>query len=298
MIGSFKPNIENNNDSDANSKKTHPRVKFTQSEDELLKKLVESLGANDWQSISRQIPGRNARQCRDRWQNYLSPEVVNGPWTQDEEELLVKKYEELGPSWKQIATFFPTRTDINIKSRWHLRERRLKKEELQMKKALLRQQPINKRMCAIQPVVSVSQLPNQMLPSTPFTPNIIQTQSIDRIQQIHFIPQYHRLPQIPQQIINPIIQHPPALKQIAKPQKVINTIKTKPSSNQAPSDESLPSINSSPLPFFSTQDPADNENEISFLANDNFDSSSSDCWNSLLMNEDNGAYENVFDSWF
>jgi hypothetical protein len=62
------------------------------------------------------MPHRNSRQCRDRWLNSLSPEVANGPWTLPEEALLVSKDSEFGAAWKRIATFFPARTDINLRT--------------------------------------------------------------------------------------------------------------------------------------------------------------------------------------
>jgi hypothetical protein len=108
--------------------KLHPKTKFTQQEDSELRKVVGELGTNDWQQVSLQMPGRNARQCRDRWLNYLSPDVTNGPWTPAEEQLLMDKYDEFGATWKHIAMFFPTRTDINIKSRWQLMQRHRQKE--------------------------------------------------------------------------------------------------------------------------------------------------------------------------
>lgn len=124
-------------------KKKHPRNPFTKEEDNLLKKMVEKYGDGNWEFISKKIPHRNSRQCRDRWFNYLSPKIINIPWTKEEDDLLVKKYEELGPFWKKIATFFPNRTDINIKSRWNLRERRLKKEKLMLAKKIYYQRILN-----------------------------------------------------------------------------------------------------------------------------------------------------------
>jgi hypothetical protein len=107
--------------------KPHPKNKFTAAEDELLDQIIEELGTDDWQLIAKQLPGRNARQCRDRWLNYLSPDVGNGPWTPEEEKILVEKYKEFGAAWKHIASFFKSRTDINVKSRWQLMQRRLRK---------------------------------------------------------------------------------------------------------------------------------------------------------------------------
>jgi hypothetical protein len=60
--------------------------------------------------------------------NYLSPAVGNGPWTPEEEQLLFLKYNEIGPLWRRIALFFTGRTDINVKSRWNLIQRRMKRQ--------------------------------------------------------------------------------------------------------------------------------------------------------------------------
>jgi hypothetical protein len=108
--------------------KPHPRWKFNQSEDALLAKAVADLGGSDWARIAERIPGRSVRQCKERWANYISPAVGNGPWTPEEEQLLVRKYSEIGPKWKRIASFFGARTDINVRSRWNLIQRRIKRE--------------------------------------------------------------------------------------------------------------------------------------------------------------------------
>jgi hypothetical protein len=109
--------------------KPHPRLRFNPSEDVLLMKMVAGLGTGDWHSVARRVPGRNARQCKERWENYLSPSVRNAPWTPEEEELLLQKHSEFGPMWRKIASFFRARTDINVRSRWHLIQRRIRREE-------------------------------------------------------------------------------------------------------------------------------------------------------------------------
>jgi hypothetical protein len=101
--------------------------KFTETEDVKLRKLVAEWGTDDWALVARHMGGgRTTRQCRERWQNYLRPGIVNGPWTKEEEDLLVLKYSEIGPLWQTIQQFFPTRTDIDIKNRWQKRQRRLR----------------------------------------------------------------------------------------------------------------------------------------------------------------------------
>jgi hypothetical protein len=104
-----------------------PRSKFTSDEDILLRDLVSDLGEQDWSAISARMVTRSARQCRDRWVGYLSPRIENAAWTAAEESLLLEKYAELGPRWMLIAPFFPSRTNINLKSRWHLIQRRVRK---------------------------------------------------------------------------------------------------------------------------------------------------------------------------
>jgi hypothetical protein len=103
-------------------------MKFSIDEDALLAGLVDEHGAADWHQISRHLSGRTSRQCRERWMNYLAPCVVNGPWTREEEQLLIAKYQEIGPYWRRIAVFFNGRTDNNVKSHWKLMQRRRQRE--------------------------------------------------------------------------------------------------------------------------------------------------------------------------
>lgn len=40
--------------------------------------------------------GRTAKQCRDRWQNFLRDGIKKGDWTVDEEELIKDLYATFG----------------------------------------------------------------------------------------------------------------------------------------------------------------------------------------------------------
>jgi hypothetical protein len=44
-----------------------------QEEDDRLSSLVRLHGTKTWAFISKQITGRNGKQCRERWHNHLSP---------------------------------------------------------------------------------------------------------------------------------------------------------------------------------------------------------------------------------
>lgn len=92
------------------------RVKFSQAEDQLLSKLVTQLGQKSWNLISKMLPGRTSRQCRDRWNHYLSPQINISSWTAEEDALLIEKIHEYGKQWSKIATFFPGRTGISIRN--------------------------------------------------------------------------------------------------------------------------------------------------------------------------------------
>jgi hypothetical protein len=94
------------------------RRKFSPEENELLRRIVAQYGINDWFLVAQHFQGRTPRQCRDRWRNYVSPEVVNGNWTAEDEELLRAKVKELGRQWATITQFFPGRTDIGIKNHY------------------------------------------------------------------------------------------------------------------------------------------------------------------------------------
>lgn len=121
--------IDNGNDEYRRPPKPHPRAKFDAEEDEHLKRVVEKYGTNDWELIAIKIRGRTARQCRERWTNYLNPAIDNSEWTEEEDALLLEKHEEIGRHWKAIAEFFPNRTDIAVKNRWLMLERRRLKSQ-------------------------------------------------------------------------------------------------------------------------------------------------------------------------
>ncbi|KAJ3438350.1 transcription factor myb3r-2 [Anaeramoeba flamelloides] len=98
-------------------------------EDELLKYAIEKLGDVSWLHISSLVPGRNSKQCRERWCNQINPNINHAPFTQEEEELLIAKQTELGNKWSQISKFFNGRPDNMLKNMWHslCTQRKLKK---------------------------------------------------------------------------------------------------------------------------------------------------------------------------
>jgi hypothetical protein len=103
------------------------RVPFSLAEDASLRAAVEIHGVFDWQTIADAIGSRNQRQCKERWFNYLSPDLKSGGWTHDEDQLLRTKVQEIGNKWVKIAKFFPYRTDSMIKNRYNQLQRKEQK---------------------------------------------------------------------------------------------------------------------------------------------------------------------------
>ncbi|EAY01940.1 Myb-like DNA-binding domain containing protein [Trichomonas vaginalis G3] len=93
--------------------------RFTSEEDEILRSIVSQHSKLSWKEIAKNLPGRTASQCRDRYNQYLYTEVVAKPWTVDEDKLIIEKYMQYGPHWVQIAKFLPGRSGVNIKNRWN-----------------------------------------------------------------------------------------------------------------------------------------------------------------------------------
>ncbi|OHS94628.1 hypothetical protein TRFO_11014 [Tritrichomonas foetus] len=122
-------------------KKKKARHKFTKEEDEKLLSLVKQYGKSCWNFVAQNMNGLTARQCRERYKDYLSPGIRNEVWTLEEEKLLQQKYSEYGPKWTTIAKFFDSRTDVNIKNHWTIMSQRIaKSQKIEKEKEKLFQQ--------------------------------------------------------------------------------------------------------------------------------------------------------------
>lgn len=119
--------MESPSTSDKRRAKSSPKMKFTKEEDESLKQVIEMLKTDDWKEVAKYMPGRNSRQCRERWNNYVNPKLEPRKWTPEEDKMLLQKVDEYGNKWHSIATFFDGRATNNIKNRYMTLQRKANK---------------------------------------------------------------------------------------------------------------------------------------------------------------------------
>lgn len=109
---------------------------WSQEEDELLASVVEECG-RVWSDVAAKMPGRIPKQCRERYLNRLDPCLRRDPWTKEEEELLLTlcKPKTSKRPWAQICRQLPGRSYNDVKNRYSLLLRRMKKAKLAAEKA-------------------------------------------------------------------------------------------------------------------------------------------------------------------
>jgi len=97
--------------SDMSKKKWHRK------DDIRLIELVETYGQN-WEMIANHIGDRSQRDVESRYKDKLDPNVKNTKFTEEEDTLVKKLYEEFGNDWFHIARYFKNRNAKMIKKRF------------------------------------------------------------------------------------------------------------------------------------------------------------------------------------
>ncbi|GBG31608.1 Transcription factor MYB3R-4 [Hondaea fermentalgiana] len=98
-------------------------------EDDLLLELMSTSKPKNWADVAQKIPGRTAKQCRERWSLNLDPCINRGAWTQAEDELLLKLHTKLGNRWAEIKRHLKGRTENGVKTRFKSIERARAKDQ-------------------------------------------------------------------------------------------------------------------------------------------------------------------------
>ena len=93
---------------------------WSSQEDNALRDAISKVQGNiSWEDISKSVPGRNPKQCRERWLYRLCPGVNKTPFQKWEDELIVLERQKIGNHWTAIAAKLPGRTSYAVKNRWY-----------------------------------------------------------------------------------------------------------------------------------------------------------------------------------
>lgn len=113
-----------NRDDDASYEPGFLRNKFSPEEDAKLIHLVEAYkDAPHWRTIASKMNGKTARQCRERYGNYLNPKLKQSEWSRDEDEIILTYHEKFGNHWNKIASKLEGRTGNSVRNRWFILKR-------------------------------------------------------------------------------------------------------------------------------------------------------------------------------
>lgn len=116
------PSMRNDNDNNNNNgpESATSRGKWTEEEDEILRKAVQEHHGRNWKKISGLLEGRTDVQCLHRWQKVLRPGLVKGPWTQEEDDKVTEFVKIYGvKSWSFIARQLNGRLGKQCRERWY-----------------------------------------------------------------------------------------------------------------------------------------------------------------------------------
>jgi hypothetical protein len=96
--------------------------KWSRDEDDKLRDTVSRFGGKSWKLIAETMGnGRTDVQCLHRWNKVLKPGLVKGPWTPEEDRILLSLIARYGVGqirWCDVALHLPGRIGKQCRERW------------------------------------------------------------------------------------------------------------------------------------------------------------------------------------
>ncbi|XP_059636089.1 transcription factor MYB3R-2-like [Cornus florida] len=93
---------------------------WTEEEDKILAVAVQKFNGKNWKKIAECLSDRTDVQCLHRWQKVLNPDLVKGPWTKEEDDIIIEMVGKKGnKKWSKIAKYLPGRIGKQCRERWH-----------------------------------------------------------------------------------------------------------------------------------------------------------------------------------
>ncbi len=106
-------------------KHTHIEGRWTKDEDSKLRAAVNEMNAKNWKKISQIAFGglRSDVQCLHRWQKVLRPGLHKGPWSKEEDAIVLSFVESNGGvgsvKWSVVAAQVKGRLGKQVRERWY-----------------------------------------------------------------------------------------------------------------------------------------------------------------------------------
>jgi pre-mRNA-splicing factor CDC5/CEF1 len=92
--------------------------KWKCNEDKIIKLGVMKYGFNKWNKICSLLVNRTSLECKERWFNYLDPEINKDDWSLEECNKLIEVAACLKPQWRLIGTILG-RNDQNCYEKYN-----------------------------------------------------------------------------------------------------------------------------------------------------------------------------------
>jgi hypothetical protein len=109
----------------------NPILAWSHQEDSALTSTIQTYGARKWKKVIFKIQERypdfqkSVKECRDRWNNFLSPDMLQFKWSPQEIDSVFEGHKKYGTRWSMIGKMVKGRTDNAIKNLFYCRMRKM-----------------------------------------------------------------------------------------------------------------------------------------------------------------------------